>query len=102
MLKYVDNSIDHNCVRHANSIYLSKFQVNMVTHIKVIMQTVFSHAKVMVIVVSSDISLTRTCTTSIFLWDIGKQWIHRSDATERGVFLGSPLFCLHADLLKYE
>ena len=38
----------------------------MVTYIEVIRQTVFSHAKVMVNGVSSDLSLTRTCTTSIF------------------------------------
>ena len=56
MLKYVDSLINHNCAWHTNSIYLSKFQVNTVTNIEVIRQNVqFSHTRVMVIGVSSDL-----------------------------------------------
>ena len=43
MPRYVDISINHKGVWHANSIYLSKLQVNTVTNIEVIRQYVFSH-----------------------------------------------------------
>ena len=44
-----------NC--HTNSTYVSKFQVYTVTNIEVIRQNVFSHTRVRVICVSSDINL---------------------------------------------
>ena len=44
------------CARHTKTIYVSKFQVNTVTNIEVIRQNVFSHARVMVIGVSSDLN----------------------------------------------
>ena len=44
------------CARHTNTIYVSKFQVNTVTNIEVIRQNVFSHERVMVIGVSSDLN----------------------------------------------
>ena len=43
MPRYVDISINIKGVWHANSIYLSKLQVNTVTNIEVIRQFVFSH-----------------------------------------------------------
>ena len=42
-------------VWHANYIYLSKFQVNAVTSIEVIVQNVFSYARVMVIGVGNNL-----------------------------------------------
>ena len=45
-------------VWHANYIYLSKFQVNAVTNIEVIVQNVFSYARVMVIGVGKVIYLS--------------------------------------------
>ena len=53
-MKYVDSLIHHSCVW--NSIYLSKFQVNTVTNIEVMRQNVLSHARVMVVGVSSDLN----------------------------------------------
>ena len=44
------------CTSHTNFIYVSKFQVNTVTNIEVIRQNVFSHARVMVIGVNSDLN----------------------------------------------
>ena len=41
------------------SIYLTKFQVNTVTHIEVIWENVLSHARVMVIGVSSDLNTNK-------------------------------------------
>ena len=55
MLKFVDSLMHVICVRHTNSTYISKFQVNTVTNIEVIRQNVFSHARVMVIGVRSDL-----------------------------------------------
>ena len=46
------------CCWHTNSIYLSKLQVNTVINIEVIRQSVFSHARVMVIGVGSDPKVT--------------------------------------------
>ena len=37
---------------------------------------------------------------SIFLWDIGKQCKTRSDAAERGVWSGSPLFAYRSFFLN--
>ena len=47
----------YNCVWHIKSIYSTKFQVNTVTNNEVIWKTVFRHARVMVIGVSSDLKL---------------------------------------------
>ena len=55
MLKFVESLMHYICFWHANSIYVSKFQVNMVTNNEVIRQNVFSHARVMVIGVGSDL-----------------------------------------------
>ena len=55
MLKYVDSLMHCICVLYANSIYLSKFQVNIVANNEVIRQNVFSHARVMVIGVGGDL-----------------------------------------------
>ena len=56
----------YNCVCHINSICLTRFQVNMVTHIEVIMQNVFSHASVMVICVSCDLRIQCWCKHNVF------------------------------------
>ena len=53
LLIYEDSLMHYNYVWHIKSIYPTKFQVNSVTHIEVIRQNVFSHARVMVIGVSS-------------------------------------------------
>ena len=45
----------HNYVWHIKSIYPTKFQVNTVKNIEVILKNVFSHARVMIIGVSSDL-----------------------------------------------
>ena len=47
-----------NCVWHTKSICPTKFQVNTVRNIEVIRQNLFSHARVMVIGVSSDLNGT--------------------------------------------
>ena len=44
------------CAWHTKAIYVSKFQVNTVTNIADIRQNVFSHARVMVIGVRSDLN----------------------------------------------
>ena len=53
LLTYVGKLMQYNCVLHTKSIYPTKFQVNTATNIEVIRQNVFSHARVMVIYVSS-------------------------------------------------
>ena len=55
MLKFVDGLVHYICLRYINSTYVSKFQVNTITNIEVIRQNVFSHARVIVIGVSSDL-----------------------------------------------
>ena len=45
------------CAQHTDSTYISKFQVNTIRNIEVIRQNVFSHARVMVIGVSSDLKV---------------------------------------------
>ena len=45
----------YNYVWHIKSIYPNKFQINTVKNIEVIWENVFSHARVMVIVVSNDL-----------------------------------------------
>ena len=45
----------YNNVWHIKSIYPVKIQVNIVKHTEVIWKSVFSHARVMVIGVSSDL-----------------------------------------------
>ena len=43
------------CARPTKNFYVSKFQVNTITNIEAIKQNVFSHARVMVFGVSSDL-----------------------------------------------
>ena len=55
----------YSCTRHTNSTYVSKFQVNQfqvnaVTNSEFIRQNVFSHARVMVIGVSSDLKFSKS------------------------------------------
>ena len=57
LLKYVDSLIHRNSNLLTYSVYLSEFQVNKVTAFEVIRQNVFSRARVIVIVVSSDLKL---------------------------------------------
>ena len=54
-MKYVESLMYYICAWHANFIYLSKFQINTVTNVEVITQNVFSHTRVMVIGVGSDL-----------------------------------------------
>ena len=61
-------AIHYICVWHANSSYLSKFHVNVVTNIEVIRQNVFSHARVMVIGVGRDIKSNSTWSLTSLLW----------------------------------
>ena len=46
----------YNCIWHTKPIYLSNFQIDMITNIEVIRQNVFCHARVMVIGVSCDLN----------------------------------------------
>ena len=54
------------CVWHTNSIYLSKFLVNTVTHIEVIRQNVCHHTRVMVIGVGNDLKSPSHFGLSLF------------------------------------
>ena len=56
------------CARHTNTTYVSKFQVNTVANVEVIRQNVFSHARVMVIGVSSDLKLHFVFKTFVFFY----------------------------------
>ena len=55
MLTILDRLMHYIRTRHSNFTYVSKFQVNTITIIEVIRQNVFSHARVMVIGVRSDL-----------------------------------------------
>ena len=46
----------YNCIWHTKLIYLSNFQIDMITNNEVIRQNMFSHARVMVIGVSGDLN----------------------------------------------
>ena len=49
-MKDVDSLMHYVCVLYTKSIHISKFQVNTVTHIEVLRQNVFSHARITVII----------------------------------------------------
>ena len=86
------------------AIIESYYEPSVVTYA---VSTQFSCAgpnRVSINIVSALLILTFINLAS-FLWDKGKQWRPRPDATERGVWSGSPLFAyrmLYQNLNKNE
>ena len=84
----------YNCVWHTKSIYPTKLQVNILheTNIKVIWENVFSHARAMVIGVSSDLK-----TKNNFTLFIHSSRINQKRKDWKSLF--RCLFCLKGELV---